>query len=197
MKISAAIFGLFMASTVSGFQQNPARQHQSKVGGLYMLEEQQDGEVSRRSMIKNVGAAFAAISIQSFTAASSRAGLLDEYGSDPKQIKDPSIEAEAKRKKEAAIVASKKAEVDYEPNLRSNYYYPTNKKRYLPRIKKCNDAIPDAAAMIGNEDWEGAEQFAVKIADDTILPMKLYTSSLLGGGTNVKVSFAKDMNQAG
>ena len=50
--------------------------------------------------------------------------------------------------------------------------------------------------MIGTEDWEGVEQFAVKIADDTILPMKLYTSSLLGGGTNVKVSFAKDMNQA-
>ena len=83
-----------------------------------------------------------------------------------------------------------------EPNLRSNYYYPTNKKRYLPRIKKCNDAIPDAAAMIGDLDWEGAETFAVKIAEDTILPMKLYTSSLLGGGTNVKVSFAKDMNQA-
>lgn len=36
----------------------------------------------------------------------------------------------------------------------------------------------------------------LKIADDTILPMKLYTSSLLGGGTNVKVAFAKDMTKA-
>ena len=89
-----------------------------------------------------------------------------------------------------------KGESNLEPNLRSNYYYPTNKKRYLPRIKKCNDAIPDAAAMIGQGDWEGAEVFATKIADDTILPMKLYTSSLLGGGTNVKVSFAKDMTKA-
>merc|ERR1712157_700627 len=34
------------------------------------------------------------------------------------------------------------------------------------------------------------------VAEDTILPMKLYTSSLLGGGTNVKVSFAKDMTNA-
>ena len=35
-----------------------------------------------------------------------------------------------------------------------------------------------------------------KIAEDTILPMKLYTSSLLGGGTNVKVAFAQDMKSA-
>ncbi len=38
--------------------------------------------------------------------------------------------------------------------------------------------------------------FNAKIADDTILPMKLYTSSLTGGGTNVKVSFTKDMFKA-
>lgn len=50
--------------------------------------------------------------------------------------------------------------------------------------------------MIGDGDWDGATDFATRIADDTILPMKLYTSSLLGGGTNVKVSFAKDMQDA-
>mmetsp|Transcript_2165 Transcript_2165/g.2620 ORF Transcript_2165/g.2620 Transcript_2165/m.2620 type:complete len:134 (-) Transcript_2165:108-509(-) len=50
--------------------------------------------------------------------------------------------------------------------------------------------------MIGEGNWEGATDFATKIADDTILPMKLYTSSLLGGGTNVKVAFAKDMTSA-
>merc|ERR1712224_1110681 len=37
---------------------------------------------------------------------------------------------------------------------------------------------------------------ANNMGEDTILPMKLYTSSLLGGGTNVKVSFAKDMTGA-
>merc|ERR1711865_219006 len=66
----------------------------------------------------------------------------------------------------------------------------------MGRIKKCNDAIPSAATMIGEEDWEAAGDFANKIAEDTILPMKLYTSSLLGGGTNVKVSFAKEMTGA-
>ena len=118
------------------------------------------------------------------------AGLLDEYGTDMK------ITDTAPKVEKAPAVASGKAESNMEPNLRSNYYYPTNKKRYLPRIKKCNDAIPDAAAAIGTEDWVAANDFAIKIADDTILPMRLYTSSLLGGGTNVKVAFAKDMNKA-
>lgn len=119
------------------------------------------------------------------------ANLLEEYGGfDPSKIDAP------KKATREAVTVAKKIESDLEPNLRSNYYYPTNKKRYLPRIKKCNDAIPDAAAMIGNGDWMAAAEFADKVAEDTILPMKLYTSSLLGGGTNVKVSFAKDMFQA-
>ncbi len=59
--------------------------------------------------------------------------------------------------------------------------------RYLPRIKKCSDAIPGVALAIGNEDWAAVRDFATVVADDTILPMKLYVSSLTGGGTNVKV----------
>ena len=87
------------------------------------------------------------------------AGLLDDYGSDPSKIQQAPPVA-------ATTSATKKAESAIEPNLRSNYYYPTNKKRYLPRIKRCSDAIPEAATFIGNEDWEAAETFAVKIADD-------------------------------
>jgi hypothetical protein len=145
---------------------------------------------SRRCFMKNAASLIVGVGLQTLMADSASAGLLDEYGTDPTKIS-----AEEKKAREAAKAAAK-AESNYEPNLRSNYYYPTNKKRYLPRIKKCNDAIPDAANMIGSSDWEGAENFAVKIAEDTILPMKLYTSSLLGGGTNVKVAFAKDMNKA-
>merc|ERR1712194_653395 len=66
----------------------------------------------------------------------------------------------------------------------------------MGRIKKCNDAIPGAATMIGEGEWEAASNFANNVAEDTILPMKLYTSSLLGGGTNVKVSFAKEMTNS-
>merc|ERR1712176_1207152 len=122
----------------------------------------------------------------------SAGGLLDEFGTDPGKISS----TPKKEVVREAVVAKAKAESNFEPNLRSNYYYPTNKKRYLPRIKKCNDAIPGAASMIGDEDWDAASNFVNNIAEDTILPMKLYTSSLLGGGTNVKVSFAKDMTKA-
>ena len=64
------------------------------------------------------------------------AGLLDDYGTDPTQDKQP------EKKKPELAKAKAKVESAVEPNLRSNYYYPTNKVRYLPRIKKCSDAIP-------------------------------------------------------
>ena len=118
------------------------------------------------------------------------ASLLDDFGADPTKIDQKA----AKTPEMLGLPAnSKKTESSIEPNLRSNYYYPTNKKRYLPRIKKCSDAIPEAASMIGDENWTAVSEFAIKIADDTILPMKLYTSSLTGGGTNVKVSYISTM----
>jgi hypothetical protein len=49
------------------------------------------------------------------------AGLLDDYGSDPNVDKEP-----AKKTKELARDKGK-PESNSEPNLRSNYYYPTNK----------------------------------------------------------------------
>ena len=52
------------------------------------------------------------------------------------------------------------------------------------------------AEAIGNEDREAVRNFATVVADDTILPLKLYVSSLGGGGTNVKVGFAKNMTTA-
>mmetsp|Transcript_51159 Transcript_51159/g.59778 ORF Transcript_51159/g.59778 Transcript_51159/m.59778 type:complete len:301 (+) Transcript_51159:93-995(+) len=115
-----------------------------------------------------------------------RADLLEEFGTDTSKKPVKLVGAQ-----QVKVVAKEESAIS--PNLRANYYYPTNKKRYLPRIKKCNDAIPGAAASIGTEDWEAVTDFAIKIADDTILPLKLYTSSLSGGGTNVKVSFIGKM----
>lgn len=99
------------------------------------------------------------------------AGLLDEYGGTDSMKIEPVADKKSTQKNKAVVVS--KAESNMEPNLRSNYYYPTNKKRYLPRIKKCNDAIPGAAEAIGTENWESAQEFVEKIADDTILPMRL------------------------
>jgi hypothetical protein len=118
------------------------------------------------------------------------ASLLDEFGSDPTKIQQQS--STSSTSKGPAVITSKPESV-YEPNLRSNYYYPTNKKRYLPRIKKCNDALSSVADSIGAEDWVAVQSFASTTADDTILPLKLYTSSLTGGGTNVKVTYTKTM----
>jgi len=146
--------------------------------------------MSRRAMFGTISASTFAILTTNSQQAS--AGLLDDFGTDPVKIKDNSAEIAAAAARQAAV-ARPKDESLIEPNLRSNYYYPTNKKRYLPRIKRCNDAIPLVAESIGINDWEAVEDFNNKIADDTILPMKLYTSSLTGGGTNVKVSFTKDM----
>ena len=70
------------------------------------------------------------------------AGLLDDYGTDPTQDKQP------EKKKPELAKAKAKVESAVEPNLRSNYYYPTNKVRYLPRIKKCSDAIPGEYCLL-------------------------------------------------
>mmetsp|Transcript_32526 Transcript_32526/g.36999 ORF Transcript_32526/g.36999 Transcript_32526/m.36999 type:complete len:263 (+) Transcript_32526:135-923(+) len=142
---------------------------------------------SRKSWLQNVGGTAAALLVPGIASAS----LLDDYGSDPTKI---GVNGSAiKKGVEVASVA--KATTNVEPSLKASYYYPTNKKRYLPRIKKCNDAIPGVANSIGDGEWTKVEYFAEAIADDTILPLKLYTSSLGGQGTNVKLSFTKTMSK--
>jgi hypothetical protein len=193
MKITAAAALLVcLMSSASAFQQSGVAS--IRITSLAMAKNAQTEDLvfvqRRRSFLQNGAAAMFGLGFSGALSQPANAGLLDEYGADPTKIDTPTKVARE------ALTVSKKVESDLEPNLRSNYYYPTNKKRYLPRIKKCNDLIPDAAVMIGGEDWEAAAEFVDKVAEDTILPMKLYTSSLLGGGTNVKVSFAKDMNQA-
>lgn len=168
-------------------QQQQQQQQLSQQLSQQQLPLQQQ---SRRGWLQNVaGIAAAATATIVLNPGMANAGsLLDDFGADPSKI----------TQKEAAVVlplTKAKSVSVIEPNLRSNYYYPTNKKRYLPRIKKCNDAIPGAAQAIGEGNWEGVTVFATQVADDTILPLKLYTSSLSGGGTNVKVSFTKTMSK--
>lgn len=187
MKLSSLATFLSLASSAAAFSVNNASPKTTQLNAC-----QDDVAMDRRKMI--LSTAFAAVSTFGVAAQSASAdeglSLLDQFGSDPKKI------SQAKPEPVVPATATAKSESTIEPNLRSNYYYPTNKKRYLPRIKKCNDAIPLAAEAIGTAEWETAEQFVDKIADDTILPLKLYTSSLTGGGTNVKVSFTKDMTKA-
>jgi hypothetical protein len=189
MKLSIGAV-ILATSSVAAFQQPKfVSTHRSVVLSMNNGVEN-DTEACRRSFISN--GAMALITGFGLSQPAFAGSLLDDFGTDPTKI-NTTPKKEAVR---TAVVAQSKGESNFEPNLRSNYYYPTNKKRYLPRIKKCNDAIPGAATQIGEENWEAASNFANNIAEDTILPMKLYTSSLLGGGTNVKVSFAKDMQSS-
>jgi len=189
MKLSIGAL-MLATSSVAAFQQPKVVPFQRSVAVSMNNAEENHTESSRRSFVSN--GAMAVIAGFSLSQPAFAGGLLDEFGTDPSKITTSAPKKETRE----AVVAQVKGESNFEPNLRSNYYYPTNKKRYLPRIKKCNDAIPGAAIMIGEENWEAASVFANNVAEDTILPMKLYTSSLLGGGTNVKVSFAKDMTNA-
>lgn len=159
-----------------------------KIDSLLSSSSNNGALIDRRAVLSSLFHTSSATIIIS-SPQSAFAGLLDEYGAD---------DATASTKKEKVQQARDKgkAESNLEPNLRSNYYYPTNKVRYLPRIKKCSDAIPGVATAIGNEEWDAVRNFATVVADDTILPMKLYVSSLTGGGTNVKVGFAKNMMTA-
>lgn len=176
----------------------------SSLSSLFALNDDNDVSLShsrrrRNLLLQSISSSSTTISFLSLLSllpsSPASASLLDEYGSDPTKIDN---EKQRKGTKEVVELARDKGKPasNMEPNLRSNYYYPTNKVRYLPRIKKCSDSIPSVAKAIGAEDWDVVQNFASVVADDAILPMKLYVSSLSGGGTNVKVGFSKDMMTA-
>jgi len=106
--------------------------------------------------------------------------LLDEL--------NPQIESKVK-------VTKKKGEASIDPTLKGSYYYPTAKKRYLPRIQKVFDSISSVPKSIAEEDWENVSLFANKLADDAILPLKLYQSSLDGQGLSMKNSYSYKMKK--
>ena len=74
------------------------------------------------------------------------------------------------------------------------YYYPTAKKRYLPRILKVSNGIGEVSNAIQSEQWESVEAF-YKDADNAILPLKLYVSSLDGQGLGMANSYAAQMKK--
>jgi len=66
----------------------------------------------------------------------------------------------------------------------------------LPRIKKASDEISTVPDQIAAGNWDAVNIFVTKTADDAVLPMKLYTSSLGGQGLNLKVAYLNDMSKA-
>lgn len=74
------------------------------------------------------------------------------------------------------------------------YYYPTAKKRYLPRIQKVTARISEVPQAIANGQWEAVEKFTAT-ADNAILPLQLYVSSLDGQGLSMSNTYAKTMKK--
>ncbi|GMH54367.1 hypothetical protein TrLO_g6425 [Triparma laevis f. longispina] len=133
---------------------------------------------SRRDLLKSV--ALAAPVLLPLSAMADEPSLFDQFGTDSKSIK----QAPKAVSGEKMMVPKSAGAID--PNLRANYYYPTARKRYLPRIKKASDQISTIPDLIASSSWSEVKDFSVKVADDTVLPMKLYTSSLAGQGLNLK-----------
>ncbi|EKX55533.1 hypothetical protein GUITHDRAFT_149817, partial [Guillardia theta CCMP2712] len=88
-------------------------------------------------------------------------------------------------------------QVEMGSNLRGDYYFPTARKRYLPRVKGAYDGLQETIQTIqeASPDWKTVEQFAKGPADVTGA-MKLYVSALGGGGLSIQSKFMEAMGKA-
>jgi|NOAtaT_6_FD_contig_91_815882_length_1175_multi_3_in_0_out_0_1 hypothetical protein len=126
------------------------------------------------------------------TCASTTTSLLDEfyYGTTTNDASATSTST--------TFASSKKGEEGIDPTLRANYYYPTAKKRYLPRIQLVSNEISSITKSmldgdVGVINWDAASKFADTTAENAILPLKLYESSLRGQGLSMSNAYAKSM----
>lgn len=102
------------------------------------------------------------------------------------------LQAAADRRK-AGIEEDDSKSTEIESNLRGQYYYPTARKRYLPRVKVAWESIPSAEEAVRNGEWNVLNEMVSGSLGDAVLPMKLYASSLGGGGLNVSAKFIAQM----
>lgn len=78
-------------------------------------------------------------------------------------------------------------------NLRGDYYYPTARKRYLPRVRKAYEELVKVESE--PDDWEKLGKFA-KGPGDAASALKLYVSALGGGGLSISGNFMSNMKSA-
>lgn len=89
-------------------------------------------------------------------------------------------------------------DVEIEANLRANYYQPTGRKRYLPKIKRASDNLPRVRDAVVGARWldVGAAVGADGFLDDLVLPMRLYASGLSGQGLSLAAKFVVNMGES-
>lgn len=103
------------------------------------------------------------------------------------------LQAKAQRRKEGLEEADSEAEI--ESNLRGQYYFPTARKRYLPRVKLAWETLPQAEKAAQNSRWPEVAELSSDELSDAVLPMRLYASSLAGQGLSISASFIERMNK--
>ena len=170
----------------------PRQNNKRKLCTPLQLQMRHDKEITleacRRSMILAV-TSIAVPFFTSITAASAGASMLDEYYYGDKDA--------AAKGGSPTEVPLKKGDDGIDPTLRASYYYPTAKKRYLPRIQMVSNQIASITKSMLQEDgiidWDTASTFAEITAENAILPLKLYESSLRGQGLSMSNSYAKSM----
>lgn len=114
--------------------------------------------------------------------------LLEDFGTDFKNFdvkKAPEVKP--------TLEGNAKGQSSIDPTLKGSYYYPTAKKRYVPRIMKVSESLAAIPDLIDSSEWDSVSDFANRVADDAILPMKLYQSSLDGQGLNMKNDYVPIM----
>lgn len=106
--------------------------------------------------------------------------------------KQRELQLDAENRKNGLVEDPKKD--DIEATLRGQYYYPTARKRYLARLKLAWEVLPDVQTAAINKEWPIVSQFSMHELSDAVLPMKLYASSLAGGGLSINAKFIQNMN---
>jgi hypothetical protein len=108
------------------------------------------------------------------------------------------LQADADRQRDGVYDAKASAATagsDIEANLRANYYFPTARKRYLPRVKRALEDLPRVKDAVAAAQWTAVADFVKEGSSltDCGLPMRLYASSLSGQGLSLAAKFVQDM----
>lgn len=107
--------------------------------------------------------------------------------------KQRELTAAVERKKQG-LEEDSGAGVEIESNLRGQYYFPTARKRYLPRVKLAWETLPDVEVAARDERWPEVASMSGDELSDAVLPMRLYASSLAGQGLSLNAKFIDQMN---
>lgn len=107
--------------------------------------------------------------------------------------KQRELQASTERRK-AGLEEDSGPHLEIESNLRGQYYYPTARKRYLPRVKLAWDALPDVEQAARSNRWPDVASLWTDELSNAVLPMRLYARSLTGQGLNINAKFIDKMN---